>query len=61
MVGSARRTRRTFAVLGLVVAIVAIALAGTVFAVTERLGDNIPRIPDPFTALDPATRPAPSA
>ena len=49
MVESARRARRTFAVLGLVVAI---AAAGTVLAVTERLGDNIPRIPDPFTALD---------
>jgi LCP family protein required for cell wall assembly len=65
MVASARRARRParrgLAVFGLVVAIVAIAVAGTLFAVTERLGDNIPRIPDPFTALDPATRPAPSA
>ena len=61
MVESAQRARRTFAVLGLVVAIVAIAAVGTVFAVTERIGDTIPRIPDPFTALDPATRPPPSA
>jgi hypothetical protein len=50
--------RRSAAVLGLLLAIVAIAVAGTLFAVSERFGDDVVRVPDPFTALDPATRPA---
>ena len=66
MVGTARHrlrptrtpVRRSAAVLGLVLAIVAIAVAGTLFAVSERLGDDVVRVPDPFAALDPATRPA---
>ena len=66
MVGTARHrlrptrtpVRRSAAVLGLLLAIVAIAVAGTLFAVSERLGDDVVRVPDPFTALDPATRPA---
>jgi len=66
MVGTARHrlrptrtpVRRSAAVLGLVLAIVAIAVAGTLFAVSERLGDDVVRVPDPFTALDAATRPA---
>jgi len=53
--------RRSAAVLALVLAIVAIAVAGTLFAVSERLGDDVVRVPDPFAALDPATRPAPTA
>lgn len=69
MVGTARHrlrptrspARRSAAVLGLVLAIVAIAVAGTLFAVSERLGDDVVRVPDPFAALDPATRPAPTA
>ena len=68
MVGSARHrrrptrspARRSAAVLGLVLAIVAIAVAGTLFAVSERLGDDVVRVPDPFAGLDPATRPAPT-
>src|SRR6185437_8571646 len=43
------------------VAIVALAVAGTLFAVSERLGDAVARVPDPFAALDPAIRPAPTA
>jgi len=66
MVGTARHrhrptrspVRRSAAVLGLLLAIVAIAVAGTLFAVSERLGDDVVRVPDPFTALDAATRPA---
>ena len=66
MVGTARHrhrptrspVRRSAAVLGLLLAIVAIAVAGTLFAVSERLGDDVVRVPDPFTALDRATRPA---
>ena len=66
MVGTARHrlrptrtpVRRAAAVLGLLLAIVAIAVAGTLFAVSERLGDDVVRVPDPFTAIDPATRPA---
>jgi len=66
MVGTARHrlrptrtpVRRSAAVLGLLLAIVAIAVAGTLFALSERLGDDVVRVPDPFTALDPATRPA---
>jgi len=66
MVGTARHrlrptrtpVRRSAAVLGLVLAIVAIAVAGTLFAVSERLGDDVVRVPDPFAALDPAIRPA---
>src|SRR3954468_12673183 len=69
MVGSARHrhrpargpARRRVAVLGLVLAIVAIAVPGTLFAVSERLGDDVVRVPDPFAALEPATRPAPTA
>jgi len=69
MVGTARHrlrptrtpVRRSAAVLGLLLAIVAIAVAGTLFAVSERLGDDVVRVPDPFTALDPATRPAPKS
>jgi hypothetical protein len=53
--------RRSAAVLGLLLAIVAIAVAGTLFAVSERLGDDVVRVPDPFAALDPATRPAPTS
>lgn len=53
--------RRSAAVLGLLLAIVAIAVAGTLFAVSDRLGDDVVRVPDPFTALDPATRPAPKS
>src|SRR6201999_308830 len=30
------------------------------FAVSETLGDNVARIPDPFRALDQAARPAPT-
>ena len=56
-----RPARRTAAVVGLLVAIVAIAVAGTLFAVSERLGDAVVRLPDPFAALDPATRPPPTA
>jgi hypothetical protein len=52
--------RRSIAVLALAAAIVAIAVAATLFAVSERLGDSVARVPDPFTALDPATRPAPT-
>ena len=66
MVGTARHrlrptrtpVRRAAAVLGLLLAIVAIAVAGTLFALSERVGDDVVRVPDPFTALDPATRPA---
>ena len=66
MVGTARHrlrptrtpVRRSAAVLGLLLAIVAIAVAGTLFAVSERLGDDVVRVPDPFAALDPAIRPA---
>ena len=66
MVGTARHrlrptrtpVRRSAAVLGLLLAIVAIAVAGTLFALSERLGDDVVRVPDPFTAIDPATRPA---
>jgi hypothetical protein len=69
MVGTARHrlrptrtpVRRAAAVLGLLLAIVAIAVAGTLFAVSERLGDDVVRVPDPFAALDPATRPAPTS
>jgi len=52
---------RPLVVLLLAVAIVALAVAGTLFAVSERLGDDVIRVPDPFAALDPATRPAPTA
>jgi len=69
MGGSARHRRRAprspvrrpLVVLALAVAIVALAVAGTLFAVSERLGDDVIRVPDPFAALDPATRPAPTA
>ena len=57
----ARPVRRPLVVLALAVAIVALAVAGTLFAVSERLGDDVIRVPDPFAALDPATRPAPTA
>src|SRR3954471_8404967 len=53
--------RRSLVVLALAVAIVAIAVAGTLFAVSERLGDDVVRVPDPFAALEPATPPAPKS
>jgi hypothetical protein len=40
---------RPLVVLLLAVAIVALAVAGTLFAVSERLGDDV--VPDPFAAL----------
>src|SRR6478672_5018335 len=56
-----RPVRRPLVVLALAVAIVALAVAATLFAVSERLGDDVIRVPDPFAALDPASRPAPTA
>jgi len=45
----ARPVRRPLVVLALAVAIVALAVAGTLFAVSERLGDDV--VPDPFASL----------
>ncbi len=57
-----RRPRtRTPLVLGLALFLVLVAAAGALFAVSESLGDNVGRIPDPFRALDRATRPAETA
>jgi LCP family protein required for cell wall assembly len=44
-----RPVRRPLVVLALAVAIVAIAVAGTLFAVSERLGDDV--VPDPFAVI----------
>jgi hypothetical protein len=50
---------RPLVVLALAVAIVALAVAGTLFAVSERLGDDV--VPDPFASLrDGPRRPPPS-
>jgi LCP family protein required for cell wall assembly len=45
-----RPLRRPLVVLALAVAIVAIAVAGTLFAVSERLGDDV--VPDPFAVIE---------
>jgi LCP family protein required for cell wall assembly len=42
------------------VVVVAVAVAGALFAVTESLGNNVQRVPDVFTPMDPAARPAPT-
>ena len=44
-----RPVHRPLVVLALAVAIVALAVAGTLFAVSERLGDDV--VPDPFASL----------
>lgn len=44
-----RPVRRPLVVLALVMAIVAIAVAGALFAMSERLGDDV--VPDPFAPL----------
>lgn len=44
--------------LALAAVVVVSLLAGTVFVLSERLGDNVDRVPDVFGPLDPAARPA---
>lgn len=54
-----RRRGRALAALAALAALVVLALVGgTVFVLTERLGDNVARVPDVFGPLDAATRPA---
>lgn len=57
-----RRSRTVRVVLWVVVAllVVAASVAGTVFAMTESLGNNIQRVPQVFSPLDPVARPAPT-
>src|SRR5687768_15213618 len=53
-----RRGRRIAAVLAALVLLLVLLVVGTVFAVSEGLGNNIARVPDAFTGIDEATRPA---
>jgi len=53
-----RRGRRIAAVLGALVLALAMLSIGTVFAVSEGLGNNIDRVPGAFAGIDEATRPA---
>ena len=55
------RDRRWFKVTAVVAAALLVlvgAVAAALFAVTESLGNGIRRVPDVFTAIDPAQRPA---
>ncbi|HEY0815770.1 MAG TPA: LCP family protein [Pseudonocardia sp.] len=56
-----RRRGRTGLVVVLAVLVVLVTAAGGLIAVSETLGDNVARIPDPFTGLDQAERPAATA
>lgn len=53
-----RRGRRIAAVLGALVLALALLVAGTLFALSESLGNNVDRVPDAFAGIDEATRPA---
>lgn len=53
-----RRGRRIAAVLGALVLLLVLLLVGTVFAVSEGLGNNIDRVPGAFAGIDEAARPA---
>lgn len=54
------RDRRWFRVTAVVLAALVVllgAVAAALFAVTESLGNSVKRVPDVFTAIDPAQRP----
>jgi LCP family protein required for cell wall assembly len=57
-----RRRRWLRAALWVLAAVLVVlaAVAGALFAVTESLGNNIQRVPNVFTPIDPAVRPAPT-
>lgn len=55
-----RRGRRIAAVLGALVLVLVLAVAGTVFALSESLGNNVQRVPNAFAGLDESARPAAS-
>ena len=52
------RGRRIVAVLVALVLLLVLLVVGTVFAVSEGLGNNITRVPGAFAGIDEATRPA---
>ena len=52
-----RRTRRILVGLAVVVLLLLGAVGGTVFFLTERLGNNVTRVPDAFHGLDAGARP----
>ena len=51
------RGRRIALVLGSLVLLLVLLVGGTVFAVSENLGNNVTRVPDAFVGLDEAARP----
>ncbi|MBW0091341.1 LCP family protein [Pseudonocardia sp. KRD-184] len=55
-----RRGRRIAAVLGAVVLLLVLVVAGTVYALSESLGNNVDRVPGAFAGLDESTRPVAS-
>lgn len=55
------RGRRVLVTVGVVVLMLLGALAGTVFLLSETLGNNVDRVPNVFGALDENSRPAATA
>jgi LCP family protein required for cell wall assembly len=55
--GERRRGRRILIGLAVVVLLLLVAVAGTMFFLTERLGNNVTRVPDAFRGLDTGARP----
>lgn len=53
-----RRWRRVLAVTALTILLLVAAVAGTLFALSERVADNVVRLTNVFGPLDPAARPA---
>ena len=52
-----RRGRRLLAAVGLVLLLLLGAAAGTLYLLSENIGDNVQRVPDVFGALDESSRP----
>ncbi len=52
-----RRTGRVLAIVAVIVVLLLAALVGTVFVVSEKIGNNVARVPDVFAGLDGSARP----
>jgi LCP family protein required for cell wall assembly len=55
--GQHRRGRRILVVLAVVLLLLLSIAVGTAYYLTERLGDNVSRVPDVFVGIDAAARP----
>ncbi len=52
-----RRIGRVLAIVAVIVALLLAAFVGTVFVITEKIGNNVARVPDVFAGLDGSARP----